>query len=104
MEEPMNQQFKMCERSTRVNVEQDGCSIVQKGKQLNPHKLGMRDLQLIDFANTKIKSQSPKKVESFPYVILGYDNHYGGESHSYDKSESTKEVKSVILLRPMFSK
>jgi hypothetical protein len=71
MEEPMNQQFKMCERSTRVNVEQDGCSIVQKGKQLNPHKLRMRDLQLIDFANTKIKSQSPKKVESFPYVILG---------------------------------
>jgi len=75
----------------RVNAKQDGCSIVQKGEQLNPHKLWMRDLQLNDFPNTRIKSQSPKKVESFPYIILGYDNHYGGESHSCDKSESTEE-------------
>jgi hypothetical protein len=64
---------------------------VQKGEQLNPHKLGMKDLQLKDFPNTSTKSQSPKKVESFPYIILGYDNHYGGESHSYDKSKSTEE-------------
>jgi hypothetical protein len=35
----------------RVNVEQDGCSIVQKEEQLNPHKLGMKDLQLNDFPN-----------------------------------------------------
>jgi hypothetical protein len=64
---------------------------MQKGKQLNPHKLRMRDLQLNDFPNTRIKSQSPKKVESSPYIILGYDNHYGRESHSYDKSKSTGE-------------
>ncbi len=79
LEEPMNQQFKLCESSMRVNAKQDGCRIVQKGEQLNPHKLWMRDLQLNDFPNIRIKSQSPKKVESFPYVILGYDNHYGGE-------------------------
>jgi hypothetical protein len=30
-------------------------------------------------------------VESSPYIILGYDNHYGGESHSYDKFESIEE-------------
>jgi hypothetical protein len=30
-------------------------------------------------------------VESSPYIILGYDNHYGGESHFYEKSESTEE-------------
>jgi hypothetical protein len=75
----------------RVNVEQDGCSIVQKEEQLNPHKLRMKDLQLNDFPNTRIKSQSPKKVESSPYIFLGYDNRYGGESHSYDKSESIEE-------------
>jgi len=91
LEEPMNQQFKLWKSSMRVNVEQDGCSIVQKEEQLNPHKLGMKDLQLNDFPNTRIKSQSPKKVESSPYIFLGYDNRYGGESHSYDKSKSIEE-------------
>ncbi len=74
-----------------MNVEQDGCNTVQKGEQLDLRKLGMRDLQLKDFPNTRTKSQSLKKLELSPYIILGYDNHYGGESHSYDKSENTEE-------------
>jgi hypothetical protein len=75
----------------RMSVEEDGCNIVQKGEQLDPHKLVMRDLQLNDSPNTRTKSQSPEKVESSPYIILGYDNYCGGESRSYDKSESIEE-------------
>jgi hypothetical protein len=64
---------------------------MQKGEQLDLHKLWMRDFQLNDSPNIRTKSQSPKKVESSLYIIIGYDNYYGGESHSYDKSESTEE-------------
>jgi len=100
LEELMNQQFKLCENSMRVSVEQDGCNIMQKGEQLDPHKLGMRDLQLNDSPNIKTKSQSPKKVESSSYMIITME---GNHIHMINL-KLLKRVKLITLLKPMFSK